>query len=234
MKSSPMKSSSEKSPSERSPSERTKYHHGNLRVALLDAADELLEQQGLQGFTLRGCARLADVSHAAPKHHFGDVSGLLTAVAERGFSRLVEQLSSALTQAQGDLHAEMVATCRSYVDFARQNPEHFRIMFRSDLLKAKPDHKPESMRETYRVLTNVILRQRGEPELQPDDLPLVDGKDLANDVIMGWCHIHGFAHLLLEGQLTMIDQDNLEFHLVSNAHRLSDLLATIQHSRRDA
>ena len=45
------------------------YHHGDLKNALLDAADELLRNKGLQGFTMRACARLANVSHAAPKHH---------------------------------------------------------------------------------------------------------------------------------------------------------------------
>ena len=58
---------------------RQGYHHGDLRNALLDAADKLLQAEGLQGFTLRACARLAGVSHAAPKHHFGDVRGLLGA-----------------------------------------------------------------------------------------------------------------------------------------------------------
>jgi AcrR family transcriptional regulator len=50
---------------------KTAYHHGDLKNALLDAADEILLSKGLQGFTMRACARLANVSHAAPKHHFG-------------------------------------------------------------------------------------------------------------------------------------------------------------------
>ena len=48
------------------------YHHGDLKNALLDAADALLLREGLQGLTMRACARLANVSHAAPAHHFGD------------------------------------------------------------------------------------------------------------------------------------------------------------------
>ena len=48
------------------------YHHGDLKNALLDAADALWLREGLQGFTMRACARLANVSHAAPAHHFGD------------------------------------------------------------------------------------------------------------------------------------------------------------------
>ena len=63
---------------------KTSYHHGDLKEALLAAAESVLDDHGLQGFTLRECARRAGVSHAAPKHHFGDVRGVLTEVAARG------------------------------------------------------------------------------------------------------------------------------------------------------
>src|SRR5947207_1746268 len=47
------------------------YHHGALRDALLQAAERVLERDGLAGLTLRAVAREAGVSHAAPTHHFG-------------------------------------------------------------------------------------------------------------------------------------------------------------------
>ena len=94
----------------------TPYHHGDLRNALLDAADELLQEQGLQGFTLRACARRAGVSHMAPKHHFNDVRGLLRAVAERGFARLVALLKERFDgtvkvslRASGDVDVQAIA-----------------------------------------------------------------------------------------------------------------------------
>jgi AcrR family transcriptional regulator len=49
------------------------YHHGDLRRSLLVAAEAELEEKGIEGFSLRGCAKRAGVSHAAPAHHFGDV-----------------------------------------------------------------------------------------------------------------------------------------------------------------
>ncbi len=205
--------------------QKTAYHHGDLRNAMLDAADELLASQGLQGFTLRGCARLAGVSHAAPKHHFADVKGLLAAVASRGFERLQTALKEALHAAGDELDLQMVATCRAYVQFARDNPEHFRIMFRSDLIDVDPAAQhPASMRETFRVLTNVILRQRGEPELDPNLHLFLTGFDLVDDVLIGWCHIHGFAHLLMEGQLHMTSEEELDQHIESTGRRLSGLL----------
>src|SRR5690242_15292883 len=61
------------------------YHHGALRDALLQAAEKVLERDGLPGLTLRAVAREAGVSHAAPTHHFGDLTGLVSELAAIGF-----------------------------------------------------------------------------------------------------------------------------------------------------
>ena len=60
-------------------SARGGYHHGDLRQAMITAAEAVLAEKGLAGFTLRECARRAGVSPAAPAHHFGNLTGLLTA-----------------------------------------------------------------------------------------------------------------------------------------------------------
>src|SRR5260370_31467241 len=66
-------------------SEDAPYHHGALRDALLEAAERVLERDGLAGLTLRAVAREAGVSHAAPTHHFGDLTGLVSELAAIGF-----------------------------------------------------------------------------------------------------------------------------------------------------
>ena len=60
---------------------RENYHHGQLREALITAADEILHESGIEGFSLRKAAARAGVSPGAPAHHFKSVTGLLTAVA---------------------------------------------------------------------------------------------------------------------------------------------------------
>src|SRR5882757_7569710 len=71
------------------------YHHGDLHEALLKAAERVLERDGLPGLTLRAVAREAGVSHAAPTHHFGDLSGLLSELAAIGFRRFNEAMAAA-------------------------------------------------------------------------------------------------------------------------------------------
>src|SRR5260221_14444607 len=63
------------------------YHHGSLREAMLEAAERILERDGIAGLTLRAAAREAGVSHAAPKNHFGDIRGLFSELAAVGFAR---------------------------------------------------------------------------------------------------------------------------------------------------
>ena len=202
------------------------YHHGDLKNTLLDAADELLRRDGLQGFTMRACARLANVSHTAPAHHFGDINGLLTAIAARGYERLLAILQGKLQLIIGDLHEEIYATSVAYVEFAETYPEHFRIMFRKDLVADNMGSPRDLVLETFTELTNVILRQRGEPEISlGDELYLnVKGTEVISDIFICWSYIHGYSHLRIEGQLRMVPEEVHRKIMQENAGRLSNFL----------
>ena len=204
---------------------KTPYHHGDLKEALLTAAESVLDDSGLHGFTLRECARRAGVSHAAPKHHFGDVRGLLTEVAARGFQQLTRRLKTKLRAAGDDLDAQFVATAEAYVGFAEAHPEHFRIMFRSDLVDMQSPSLMSAALATFTEMTNVIRRQRGEPEIGAESLDAcMTSAQLINDILIGWSHIHGYAHLKLEGQLAMIPKAAQKDMLATASRRLARLV----------
>lgn len=92
------------------------YHHGDLRAALLDAADALLEAGEV---SLREAARMAGVSPAAAYRHFADKEALLAALAARHFAQFGAALAGAGIKAQGP----------AYVRFALERPGRFRLMF---------------------------------------------------------------------------------------------------------
>jgi AcrR family transcriptional regulator len=203
-------------------SPKQSYHHGDLKEALIEAGEAVLNDRGLQGFTLRECARRAGVSHAAPKHHFGDVRGLLTEIAARGFAELTRRLRTKLRAAGSDLGAQFIATSEAYLGFAEAHPEHFRVMFRSDLLDVCSPSLIEAARETFTELTNVIRRQRGEPDIDVASLDsCMTSTDIIDDILLGWCYVHGFAHLKLEGQLAMAPKSVLKNAANAAARRLS-------------
>src|SRR3954451_16003211 len=71
------------------------YHHGNLRTALLEAAERTLREGGAEKLSLRELAREVGVSHGAPRRHFPDRQALLDALSQAGFERLGAELRGA-------------------------------------------------------------------------------------------------------------------------------------------
>src|SRR5579859_3307211 len=106
------------------------YHHGDLRRALLDSADAILEREGPNALSLRAVAREAGVSPAAPYHHFKDKDELLSAIAHEGFARLKQALSAA-AEAGDDPRRKMNDLGVAYVKFAQSHPALYRVMYDS-------------------------------------------------------------------------------------------------------
>ena len=92
------------------------YHHGNLRVALLARAVEVVDERGAADRSLR--ARDVGVSHAAPRRHFADRRALLDALAVEGFDRLGEDLRAAVDRAGSAFDARLEQLARAYLAFA--------------------------------------------------------------------------------------------------------------------
>src|SRR3954471_9127100 len=95
------------------------YHHGNLRPALLSAAERALARG--DELSLRSLAREVGVSHAAPRRHFADKRALLDALAEDGFERLGAEMRAAIAWAGSGFRARLTALARSYVRFATEH-----------------------------------------------------------------------------------------------------------------
>ena len=129
-----------------------------------------------------------------------------------------------------------MAVSRTYVQFAQKHPAHFRLMFRSDALNQTNRGLRDAATETFAEMTNSIGAQRGEPDVTPEDLLQRIADDaLMQDILIGWSHVHGYALLLLEGQLDIFyrseDRDRfVERTLKSTGGRLSRMLQVRQRS----
>src|SRR3989442_1087232 len=93
------------------------YHHGNLRTALLDAAERTLRERGVQALSLRELAREVGVSHGAPRRHFPDRQALLDALAGEGFERLGGELRAAAETAGEEFEPRLRAIASAYIRF---------------------------------------------------------------------------------------------------------------------
>jgi len=169
------------------------YHHGDLRAALVGAADDILAEQGLEGFTLRATARRAGVSIAAPAHHFGTVTGLLSEVAKLAFDALATHLDVSAIEATPTQRLRMQG--KSYVRFALAHPGRFHLMFRCDLLD---DEHPGLREAAGRAFAQLEQTVRAKYALDANT-PL-DSTARAT-LLAAWSMVHGFAHLALDGKL---------------------------------
>ncbi|ODT80716.1 MAG: hypothetical protein ABS76_14680 [Pelagibacterium sp. SCN 64-44] len=161
------------------------YHHGNLRQALLEAALVVLEQRGEAGLGLRDLARAVGVSPAAPYRHFDSRAALLEALAVTGFQRFAARMEAVAASRPDDA---MAAMGKTYVVFALQNPNLFRLMF-------SPQMKKEA-RPGLRLAADAAF----------DTLRHVIGGDVQTGrvrALAAWAKVHGLAVLLLDGQIAI-------------------------------
>jgi AcrR family transcriptional regulator len=116
------------------------YHHGNLRQALVEAALDLIAEQGPTGFTLSEAAKAADVTPAAVYRHFTGRDDLIAEVARQGYDIFAALMEFAYNNGKPSPLAAFEATGRAYLAFARKYPGHYMAMFESGLnLQAYPD-----------------------------------------------------------------------------------------------
>jgi AcrR family transcriptional regulator len=171
-----------------------RYHHGDLRRALIEATESLLAEKGPEAFSLREVARRAGVSPAAPAHHFADAAGLLTAVATAGFDGLAQALREGEARGGADPRQRLVEQGVGYVQFALRHPGRFRLMFR-DALHADDPGLQRSGNAAFGVLEEGVRLAfgiaPGEP-LTPEAWTALVGL---------WSVVHGYAHLTLAGRL---------------------------------
>lgn len=181
----------------RKPSARDerRYHHGSLDQALLQAAEIVLERDGLQGLTLRAVAREAGVSHAAPTHHFGDLTGLLSELAAIGFQRFGRTMGEA-GAIDGTSADKAMARARAYVAYAKAKPGMYGLMFRTERLDMSRPALHAAANASFAGLMRAIGAKRRE-EIADDRLSM----DQATDIVRAWSLVHGYTMLMLDGRL---------------------------------
>jgi AcrR family transcriptional regulator len=174
---------------------RAGYHHGALPEALVQAAVAILREEGLEKLTLRETARRAGVSHAAPAHHFKDIGGLLSDVAAYGFDSLRALMERKQARAGADAKLKLRAVGAAYIEYALANRALFQLMFRSDRVNAGSERLKSAAAATFGVLQE-SLRAAGQAGAASSGIE----SDSAR-AVLAWSLVHGFATLLLEGQL---------------------------------
>jgi AcrR family transcriptional regulator len=181
-----------RSASRPSPGARARYHHGDLRRVLIDAALVEIAAHGPAHLSLRALARSAGVSHAAPAHHFRDKAGVFTAIATEGFELLHEiQLR---TSAGMDPGQTLLPLAVSYVLFAIEHPAHYEVMWSEDLCDPDDPALAAARARVFEVFYQSVAAGTGQAEPE----------HFRGAVGAAWSVVHGFATLWLSGNLAPI------------------------------
>ena len=169
------------------------YHHGDLRSALLEKAEQMLAEQGITGLTLRGLAERAGVSRQAPYHHFASKQALLFALAEQSFSDLDAVLRESMQDSEQPLSQRLQRYVVSYVRYAIAKPEQYELMFGQVTWKNNPSASLiKKGHASFRRYAEMIRDLQDSGALSPD----LDALRLAQTT---WATLHGLCRLKNDG-----------------------------------
>lgn len=168
------------------PGKGGRYHHGELKTALVDIAIGLIGERGVRGFSVAEASRRLGVAVSAPYAHFADRDELLAAVAVRAYEVFSTESRAEMSQfeAAADRLAAMV---RAYVRFADAHRPLFEVLFDAGLDKSRHPEIKAAEKPVAEAYEDCV---RG----------LSDGDELSEDLAGAVeATAHGYAMLLLDG-----------------------------------
>lgn len=171
-----------------------RYHHGNLRAALIEAGLALIRESGVDSLTLREIGARLGVSRTAAYRHFASKDDLLGAIREASFGLFADSLEESRRHAPPAFAARLSALALAYVRFAEAYPAHYEVMFgmRGGVGALPGPPTPEGAR-AFRVLYATIQAGQESGEARAGDTLML--------ARMVWAQVHGITTLRLETDL---------------------------------
>lgn len=175
--------------------ERREREREQLRASLIDAARDLLLEQGLDGLSMRAIAERVEYSPATIYLYFRDKDELVREVVQTGFDRLSdvvlqERERTGDTATPAELYGAMG---RAYARFALENPAYFRVMFELPTTAQLCEPSGEAPETGLDQSALMIHQAMCEGQLAPGDA--------RRTAVIGWGLIHGLTTLYLSGHL---------------------------------
>jgi AcrR family transcriptional regulator len=149
--------------------DRRPYHHGNLREALLRAAEAALEARGASMLSLRELSRVVGVSHTSPRRHFADKQALLDALARTGFQRLDATLARVAKGRRRNFSAQLTRAAQAYVGFALKHPALWALMFEAKHRAGAPHDLLEASDAAFSHIPAILKAGQSAGEIVEGD-----------------------------------------------------------------
>ena len=173
---------------------KSSYHHGDLRSTLINAANVLLKETGIEGLSLRKLSDKVGVSRTAPYHHFKDKNQLLCAIAEQGFMRWQQDAEAIFNQTELSPKEKYRLFFHGYISYAADNPELYDLMFGRTIWKQ--NSATNALRDAAYPSFNHQVKMTKTWQAQG---LLPAGEDTLRLSQVIWATMHGIARLLIDG-----------------------------------
>lgn len=171
------------------------HHHGDLRVALVQAGVDLIHEKGPDALSIRKVAALAGVSHAAPAHHFPSLVHLRTAIVAHGHDLFAKHMQGEMdSEPDKGPRAILLAAGRGYIKFAVASPALYHLMFGGSEIIKQDQRFQEAAGKSTEILAHISA-------------PILPGKaGVEGNQLLVWSIIHGFAGIMLNDTTGRIDK----------------------------
>lgn len=198
--------------------ERREREREQIRTLILEAARDILSEQGFAALSMRGIAERIEYSPGTIYLYFKDKDDLIREVVKAGFERLEAAIRDMLATLPETMNAadQYGATGRAYARFALENTAYFRVMFElpgvAHLIEC-PQPEPGAPRgDVFDEVVALVAKAGDEGSLMIDDA--------GRAAVIGWGLIHGLVSLYLGGHLTSnVGSHDEFFELVEDALR---------------
>ena len=164
--------------------------HGNLRMELLHEGLKLIDNQGLEGFSIRAVARNAGVAHSAPANHFSSKQAMLTAIAAIIFSDLADLTIEAISDLANKPEQAIQAFAETCFQFAFDTPNRYQLLWQRQLIDQNDPAIAFEMDRIYSSLLSLLQKDQVKHRV-----------DIETDAIAIWSMIHGYISMRLDGNL---------------------------------
>lgn len=170
-----------------------KYHHGNLRNALIEEGIRMINAGGEESLSLRKLAVNCGVSNAAPYAHFKNKEEMISAMKEYVSERFTDFLLQAIEDISDDeLEGKILALGNAYVSFFMKNPEYFTFLFSKGYIRLSLDlaSKDDNNFKPYEILKDLCLKYFAK--LNPE----MTDYEKEQEIIRIWASVQGLTSIV--------------------------------------
>jgi AcrR family transcriptional regulator len=192
--------------------ERREREKEALRTRIVEAARDIVSEQGLHALSMRAIAERIEYSPGTLYLYFRDKEELLREVVHAGFQRMSEQVQRELADARPDGNPMLMHRClgRAYAKFALENTAYFRVMFELPAVAQMecPSECATDVSEFHDEGAWAALVNTVQAAIDEGQFTVANAQEGA---LVSWGLIHGLTSLYLSGHLQEAIASNQAF-----------------------